>query len=100
MSVWASIPTYRRIVVLSFQESRSKKMTFAVQDEGNTTLPNVGDHLSKGTHWNVHTHKHTHTHTNTQPQAPHMTTESILLAVRTLLQYRSAGTTDRHYAIL
>jgi len=70
------------------------KMTYTVQDDGNTILPNVGDHLSKDTHWNVHTHK---------PEVPHMTTKSILLillAVRTLLQYRSAGTTDRHYAIL
>ena len=36
-------------------------MTFTVQDEGNTILPNVGDLLSKNTHWDVHTHTHTHT---------------------------------------
>lgn len=63
MSVGASIPTYRTIAVFSLQESGSTKMTFTVQDEGNTILPNVGDHLSKDTRWNILTH--------TQPQVPH-----------------------------
>jgi phosphoglycerol transferase MdoB-like AlkP superfamily enzyme len=53
-------------------------MTFTVQDEGNTILPNVGDHLSKDTN-------RMYSHTHTQPQVPHMTTESILLAFRTVL---------------